>query len=147
MRTTKFRQIEFRWQSKRWRMNDTQNTISARKENTKPKTTQTFAKMADGNKMYDMAIALVKVKFGVSHLHECYVERKTRQRYNGGISLLQSTHLLLNLLLLSGRTHLLAEGHVRDFKTSNGTDTDVEDGEKEDADDATHEDSWKRLSA
>jgi hypothetical protein len=74
------------------------------------------------------------------------MEKKTKQKYNGGISLLQSTHLLLHLLLLSSGTHLLAESHVRDLETSNGADTDVEDREEEDADNATHEDSCRTTS-
>lgn len=85
------------------------------------------------------------MKLRVSHIHECY--EKTRQKYNGGISLLRSTCLLLlHLLLLSGRTHLLAEGHVGYLKTGNGADTDVEDREEEDADNTTHEDSCKTTS-
>jgi hypothetical protein len=86
------------------------------------------------------------VRLRVAHLHECY--ERTRQKYNGGISLLRSTCLLLlHLLLLSGGTHLLAEGHVRDLKTGDGADTDVEDREEEDADNTAHEDSYKRMSA
>jgi hypothetical protein len=48
--------------------------------------------------------------------------------------------LLLHLLFLSCRAHFLAKGHVRDFKAGNGTDTNVENGEEEDADDNAHED-------
>jgi hypothetical protein len=123
------------------------NTISARRSTVKDeKKSTTLPKKANGNKMYDMAIALLKVKFGVSHLHECY-GRKRDKKYNGGISLLQSTHLLLHLLLLSSGTHLLAESHVGNLKAGNGADTDVEDREEEDADDTTHEDCCERLSA
>jgi hypothetical protein len=75
------------------------------------------------------------------------VMEKRRQKYNGGISLLRSTRLLLHLLLLSSGTHLLAEGHVRDLEASDSANTDVEDREEENADDTTHEDSCKRLSA
>jgi hypothetical protein len=56
-------------------------------------------------------------------------------------------HLLLLLLLLSSGTHLLAEGHVGDLKTGNGADTDVEDGEEENADNTAHEDSYETMSA
>jgi hypothetical protein len=56
-------------------------------------------------------------------------------------------HLLLLLLLLSSGTHLLAESHVGDLKAGNGADTDVEDGEEENADNTTHEDSYKIMSA
>jgi len=69
------------------------------------------------------------------------------QKYNGGISLLQSTFSLLLLLLLCSRTHLLAEGHVGDLETGDGADTDVEDGEEEDADNTAHEDSCRTMLA
>jgi tRNA A37 N6-isopentenylltransferase MiaA len=75
------------------------------------------------------------------------VMKQRDKKYNGGISLLRSTHLLLLLLLLSGGTHLLAESHVGDLKTGNGADTDVEDGEEEDADNTAHEDSYETMSA
>jgi tRNA A37 N6-isopentenylltransferase MiaA len=55
--------------------------------------------------------------------------------------------LLLLLLLLCGGTHLLAESHVGDLKAGDGADTDVEDGEEENADNTTHEDSYERMSA
>ena len=86
-----------------------------------------------------------KVRLSVSHLHECY--ERSGQKYNGGISLLRSRFSLLLLLLLSSGTHLLAEGHVGDLKTGNGADTDVEDGEQEDADNTTHEDSCRTMLA
>jgi hypothetical protein len=34
-----------------------------------------FAKMAEGNKVCEMAMALLEVRFRVSHLHECYGEK------------------------------------------------------------------------
>lgn len=73
--------------------------------------------------------------------------KERAQKYNGGISLLRSTFPLLLLLLLSGRTHLLAEGHVGDLKAGDGADTDVEDGEEEDADNTTHEDACETTLA
>lgn len=53
----------------------------------------------------------------------------------------RSTILLLLLLLLGSGAHLLAKGHVRDLKVCDSADSNVEDGEEEDANDTTHEDS------
>jgi hypothetical protein len=75
------------------------------------------------------------------------VMKQRDKKYNGGISLLRSTHLLLLLLLLSSGTHLLAESHVGDLEAGNGADTDVEDGEEENADNTAHEDSCNVMLA
>lgn len=49
--------------------------------------------------------------------------------------------LLLLALVLRGGTHLLAESHVGDLKSSNSRNTNPEDDKKEQADDKAHEEA------
>jgi hypothetical protein len=51
--------------------------------------------------------------------------------------------LLLLALVLRGRAHLLAEGHVGDLKTSDGRDADPENDDEEQADGKAHEDAYR----
>ena len=54
-------------------------------------------------------------------------------------------HLLLLLLLLRVGSHLLAEGKVRDFQASQGSDTNKQNQKERDDSSEAHEQAWREV--
>ena len=75
----------------------------------------------------------------VQHARQLYMCEEAQQRYC--LSAERQHHLLLLAFVLCGGAHLLAEGHVGDFETSDSGYTDPEDDDKEKADGKTHEET------